>query len=42
MIFLMGIPNIIGLYLLAKVTRATILGYYERVQSGEVKQVVHH
>ncbi|HYN66639.1 MAG TPA: alanine:cation symporter family protein [Ornithinibacter sp.] len=42
MIFLMGIWNIIGLYLLAKVTRSTILGYYERVQSGEVKQVVHH
>ncbi len=41
MIFLMGIPNIIGLYLLAKVTRSTIHSYYERVQSGEVKQVVH-
>lgn len=42
MIFLMGIWNIIGLYLLAKVIRSTVLGYYERVQSGEVKQVVHH
>ena len=41
MIFLMGIPNIIGLYLLAKVIRSTIHSYYERVQSGEVKQVVH-
>ncbi|HSO64025.1 MAG TPA: alanine/glycine:cation symporter family protein [Ornithinibacter sp.] len=42
MIFLMGIWNIIGLYLLAKVIRSTVLGYYERVQSGEVKQVAHH
>lgn len=42
MIFLMGVWNIIGLYLLAKVIRTTVLGYYERVQSGEVKQVVHH
>jgi AGCS family alanine or glycine:cation symporter len=38
-IFLMSIPNIIGLYLLAKVIRKEIHSYYERVQSGEVKQV---
>lgn len=39
MIFLMGVANIIGLYLLAKVIRSTVLGYYRRVRSGEVKQV---
>ncbi|MEO5608325.1 MAG: alanine/glycine:cation symporter family protein [Ornithinibacter sp.] len=41
MIFLMGVWNIIGLYLLAKVIRATIHSYYERVNSGEVKQFAH-
>jgi AGCS family alanine or glycine:cation symporter len=38
-IFLMSIPNIIGLYLLARVIRKEIHGYYDRVQSGEVVQV---
>jgi AGCS family alanine or glycine:cation symporter len=42
MIFLMGVANIIGLYFLAKVIRSTVLGYYERVQSGEVTQVMQH
>jgi len=39
MIFLMSIPNIIGLYLLAQVIRKEIHGYFERVQSGEVVPV---
>jgi AGCS family alanine or glycine:cation symporter len=38
-IFLMSVPNIIGLYLLAPVIRKEIHGYFDRVQSGEVKQV---
>lgn len=39
MIFLMGVPNILGLYLLAPVIRREVLGYFARVKSGEVKQV---
>ena len=42
MIFLMSIPNLIGLYLMAKVIRSVITSYYDRVQSGEVKQVADH
>ncbi len=38
MIFLMSIPNLIGLYIMAKVVRSVITSYYERVQSGEVKE----
>ncbi len=41
MIFLMSIPNLIGLYLMAPVIRSVIQSYYQRVQSGEVKQVEH-
>ena len=36
-IFLMSIPNIIGLYILARVIRKEINGYYDRVLSGEIK-----
>ncbi len=39
MIFLMGLPNIIGLYLLAPVIRQTITSYYERIHSGEIAPV---
>ncbi|GAB95707.1 AGCS family alanine or glycine:cation symporter [Kineosphaera limosa] len=42
MIFLLGLFNIIGLYLLAPVIRREIVGYFNRVRSGEVKQVEHH
>ena len=42
MIFLMSIPNLIGLYIMAKVIRSVITSYYDRVQSGEVKQVADH
>ena len=38
MIFLMSIPNLIGLYIMAKVIRSVITSYYDRVQSGEVKE----
>ena len=41
MIFLMSIANVIGLYILAPVIRSVIHGYFDRVKSGEVKQVVH-
>ncbi|WP_299446305.1 sodium:alanine symporter family protein [uncultured Phycicoccus sp.] len=41
MIFLMSIPNLIGLYIMAPVIRSVIHGYFDRVKSGEVKQVVH-
>ena len=42
MIFLMSIPNIIGLYLLATVIRRTIHSYYERINSGELAVVPKH
>ncbi len=38
MIFLMGIPNIIGLYFLAKVIRKVIHSYFDRIKSGEIKE----
>ncbi|MBM6404441.1 alanine:cation symporter family protein [Phycicoccus sp. CSK15P-2] len=41
MIFLMSIPNVVGLYILAPVIRREIQGYFDRVKSGEVKQVEH-
>ena len=39
-IFLMSLPNLIGLYIMAPEIRAVITGYFARVRSGEVKQVV--
>ncbi len=39
MIFLMGLPNILGLYILAPIIRREVHGYFTRVKSGEVKQV---
>ncbi|MDQ2755911.1 MAG: alanine:cation symporter family protein [Actinomycetota bacterium] len=39
MIFMMSIPNIIGLYLLAGVLRREISGYRSRVASGEFAKV---
>lgn len=41
MIFLMGVFNIIGLYVLAKVIRSVIRSYFGRVQSGEIKEMAH-
>lgn len=37
MIFLMGLPNILGLYLLAPIIRKEIKGFYARIQSGEIQ-----
>ena len=39
MIFLMAIPNVLGLYLLARVIRREIRQYRERVRSGEIVRV---
>ncbi|NEK87392.1 alanine:cation symporter family protein [Blastococcus saxobsidens] len=36
MIFLMSLPNIIGLYILARVVKREIYGYRERLDSGEI------
>ncbi|GGL44606.1 alanine/glycine:cation symporter family protein [Phycicoccus endophyticus] len=38
-IFLMSVPNLVGLYLMAGPVRAVIHGYFRRVRSGEVAQV---
>ncbi|TXK62529.1 alanine/glycine:cation symporter family protein [Alkalisalibacterium limincola] len=35
LLFLMAIPNLIGLYLLAPVVKREVKGYFERVKSGE-------
>jgi alanine or glycine:cation symporter, AGCS family len=39
MIFLMAIPNVIGLYILARSLKQEILGYRARVASGEIAKV---
>jgi AGCS family alanine or glycine:cation symporter len=39
MIFLMAIPNVLGLYLLARVIRREINQYREKVRSGEIVRV---
>ena len=39
MIFLMAIPNVLGLYLLARVIRREIRQYREKVRSGEIVRV---
>jgi alanine or glycine:cation symporter, AGCS family len=39
MIFLMSLPNIIGLYILARVVRREINGYRARLDSGEILPV---
>ncbi len=39
MIFLMAIPNVLGLYLLARVIRREISQYREKVRSGEIVRV---
>jgi AGCS family alanine or glycine:cation symporter len=39
MIFLMAIPNVLGLYLLARVIRREITQYREKVASGEIVRV---
>ncbi|MCF6742748.1 alanine:cation symporter family protein [Blastococcus sp. KM273128] len=39
MIFLMSLPNIIGLYILARVVKREINGYRDRVENGEILPV---
>ncbi|RFU22239.1 alanine/glycine:cation symporter family protein [Geodermatophilus marinus] len=39
MIFLMALPNIVGLYILARVVKREINGYRERLASGEILPV---
>jgi alanine or glycine:cation symporter, AGCS family len=38
MLFLMAIPNVLGLYILARSLKAEILGYRERIASGAIEQ----
>ncbi len=40
-IFLMSLPNLVGLYIMAPEIRNVIQGYLARVQSGEVKEYAH-
>ncbi len=37
MIFLMSLPNVIGLYILAPEIKTALNSYWERIQSGEIK-----
>lgn len=39
MIFLVAIPNVLGLYLMAHVIRREITQYREKVRSGEIVRV---
>lgn len=39
MIFLMAIPNVLGLYLMARVVRREITQYREKLRSGEIARV---
>lgn len=39
MIFLMSVPNMIGLYLLARVVKKEVMGHRERVRTGEFAKV---
>jgi AGCS family alanine or glycine:cation symporter len=41
MIFLMSLPNVVGLYLLAPVIRREFTHYFDRVKSGEIKEFAH-
>ena len=40
MIFVVALPNIIGLYLLAPVVKRELKSYQQRLKSGEIKKVV--
>ena len=42
MIFLMSVPNLIGLYLLARVIKKEVNGYWARIKSGEIEMVDKH
>ncbi len=37
MIFLMSLPNIVGLYVLARVLRREVDGYLGRLKEGKIK-----
>jgi AGCS family alanine or glycine:cation symporter len=39
MLFLMAIPNVLGLYILARLIKREILGYREQVRTGEIAKV---
>jgi alanine or glycine:cation symporter, AGCS family len=39
MLFLMAIPNVLGLYLLARSIKTEVLGYRERIASGDIEKV---
>ena len=39
MIFLMSVPNVIGLYILARVLKRELTGYRNRVDEGEISKV---
>jgi alanine or glycine:cation symporter, AGCS family len=39
MIFMMAIPNVIGLYLLMPVVKDEIVQYWQKIESGEIRKV---
>ena len=41
MLFLMAIPNVLGMYILARLVKKEILGYRAKVASGEIAKVSH-
>ncbi len=40
MIFAMSVPNIIGLYILARIVRREVTGFRARVEDGSIKTYV--
>ena len=42
MLFLMAIPNVLGMYILARLVKREIHGYRDRVASGEIAKVDGH
>ena len=38
LVFLICIPNIFGLYLLAPTVKKEMLSYFERIKTGEIKK----
>jgi len=39
LIFLMAIPNLIGVYLLLPVVRREVDGYFAKLKSGEIRPI---
>jgi len=39
LVFLVALPNIIGLYILAPIVKKELVGYQARLKSGEIRKI---